>query len=222
MEEAEGVAEWVGDPGRQSESDVGDAVGGGEAVLVDFVDHDAILSEFVEFGVEVGEAPEGLGLGVGGASSAQRQCELGAGGSDDEAMLVAFEDREPELLVVEAVGGVEVGYQQEGVEGMVGEHCWLLGLGVRMGTRGGTRSGGQAGVDDGQGRYWFGGPCPSVTSLSGFELADLDEMAVVENLGIMALPFAVQEMVFAVWLIVKGFDQSAGMSGVAPKELASA
>ena len=50
----------------------------------------------------------------------------------------------------------------------------------------------------------------------GFEAFD------VENLGIMALPFAVQEMVFAVWLIVKGFDQSAGMSGVTPKELASA
>lgn len=111
LQEAQGVAEWVGDPGRQSEFDVSDAVGGGEAVLVEFVDHDAFLSEFVEFGVEVGNAPEGLGLGVGGASRAQRQSELGAGGSDDEAMFVAFEDREPELLVVEAVGGIEVGNQ---------------------------------------------------------------------------------------------------------------
>jgi hypothetical protein len=32
----------------------------------------------------------------------------------------------------------------------------------------------------------------------------------VENLAIMSLPFAVQEMVFAVWLIVKGLDDSGG------------
>ena len=32
----------------------------------------------------------------------------------------------------------------------------------------------------------------------------------VDNLGIMSLPFAIQEMVFAVWLIVKGLNESDG------------
>ena len=86
MEEAEGVAEWVGDPGCECESDVGDAVDGGEAVLVEFVDDDAVLTELVKFGGEVGDTPEGLGLGVGGANGAQRQSELGVGGGGDEAM----------------------------------------------------------------------------------------------------------------------------------------
>ena len=35
----------------------------------------------------------------------------------------------------------------------------------------------------------------------------------VDNLAIMSLPFAVQEMVFAVWLIVKGLNQSDGSVG---------
>ena len=50
----------------------------------------------------------------------------------------------------------------------------------------------------------------------GFEAFD------TENLSIMSLPFAVQEMVFAVWLIVKGFDQSVDVSGASTEELASA
>ena len=32
----------------------------------------------------------------------------------------------------------------------------------------------------------------------------------VDNLGLMSLPFAIQEMVFAVWLIVKGFASTVG------------
>lgn len=32
----------------------------------------------------------------------------------------------------------------------------------------------------------------------------------VDNLGIMSLPFAIQEMVFAVWLIVKGLNEPVG------------
>ncbi len=40
----------------------------------------------------------------------------------------------------------------------------------------------------------------------------------VENLEIMSLPFAVQEMVFAVWLIAKGLNQSDGSVGASSPE----
>jgi hypothetical protein len=39
----------------------------------------------------------------------------------------------------------------------------------------------------------------------------------VDNLEIMSLPFAVQEMVFAVWLIAKGLNQSDGSVGASPE-----
>lgn len=38
----------------------------------------------------------------------------------------------------------------------------------------------------------------------------------VDTLEIMSVPFAVQEMVFAAWLIVKGFTQTADSSGAGP------
>ena len=38
----------------------------------------------------------------------------------------------------------------------------------------------------------------------------------VDNLAIMSLPFAIQEMVFAVWLIVKGLNETALPLDAAP------
>lgn len=43
----------------------------------------------------------------------------------------------------------------------------------------------------------------------------------VNNLGIMSLPFAIQEMVFAAWLIVKGFTSSPGSAGASPEQMES-
>ncbi len=44
----------------------------------------------------------------------------------------------------------------------------------------------------------------------------------VDNLDLISLPFAVQEMVFAVWLIVKGFARPATSDDTATKQPASA
>jgi len=43
----------------------------------------------------------------------------------------------------------------------------------------------------------------------------------VDNLGIMSLPFAIQEMVLAVWLIVKGLAHSGGVADRSPEPTTS-
>lgn len=47
------------------------------------------------------------------------------------------------------------------------------------------------------------------------------EVFEVDDLDLMSLPFAVQEMVFAVWLIVKGFDRPATTGRTAIEQTAS-
>src|SRR5215475_4829861 len=126
LEEADRVLVRVGEPGREREPDVGDAVNGVQ--IREILDLGAPRPEFGDLAGDAVHAPGGLGGAVGRAGAALGDDQPAvAPASEGEELLVFEQHLEPGRAAVEPAGRTEVGREQHHVHRVITEQGSLLG-----------------------------------------------------------------------------------------------
>src|SRR6266540_5061518 len=122
LEQADPVAVGVGEPGRQREPDVGDAVDSPQ--LRQVLDLDAARPQLRDLAGDVVHPPGGLGCLITrpGGTVGDHQPAV-APTAEGEELLVLQQHLQAQGVAVEAAGHAQIGRQQHHVNGVVPEHA---------------------------------------------------------------------------------------------------